>query len=162
MASELKSLKDELSRQKKEIDGVTKERDVAIATLNTHHLYQNYVESLSEVKVEATNLLSRDMLSEQNGHLRSAISSMRRELEKLSGGRGYVTHLEQELVRVKTENRKLRGEKRPPSGHRQLQGLQEVVVELQREKKAAEQKVERLQKSLVAAEASCREREGEV
>ena len=158
-------MKEELSRQQKTIDCVTKERDVAIATLNTHNLYQSYTESLTEAKVDGRSshdMLSREMLSQQNEQLRSAISSMRRELEQLSGGRGYVAHLETELVKVNTENRRLRGEGRPPSGSHQGLGLGEVMVALQREKGVAEEKVEKLRRSLLATEASLRERQEEV
>jgi hypothetical protein len=162
LASELKTLKEELSRQQKTI---TKERDVAIATLNTNNLYQCYVDGLAEVRVPETkshDIPSREILSKQNEQLRSAISSMRRELEQLGGGRGYVAHLEQELVKEKTENRRLRGERRPPSGSRQVLGLGEVLVGLQRDKRVVEEKVERLTRSLLAAEAMLKETQEQV
>ena len=141
-----------MSRQQKIIDSVSKERDVAIATLNTHNLYQKYVGSLTEVKGGVTeNHLSSEVLSQQNIQLRAAVSSMRRELEQLSRGkgRGYLAHLEQELVRVRTENRRLRAEGRPPRASPRQLG--EALADLQREKREVEQ-----------LKASLREREEEV
>ena len=158
-------MKEELSQQRKTIDGVIKERDVAIATLNTNNLYQRYIDGLAEVRGLETNshdIPSREILSQQNEQLRLAISSMRQELEQLSGRRGYVAHLEQELVKVKMENRRLRGERRPPSGSRQVLGLGEVLVGLQRDKRVAEEKVERLTGSLLAAEAMLKETQEQV
>ena len=74
-------------------------------------------------------------LRQQNEQLRAVIADMRREMEQLSVkstshtaehsgseegvvlSRGYVKHLEQELVRVTTENRRLRaGEGPGPDG----------------------------------------------
>lgn len=65
--------------------------------------------------------VSHDEINQQNEQLRSIISQMRQEMEQLShdpqsgenGGfcsHGYIKYLENELVRVTTENRKLRAD----------------------------------------------------
>ena len=134
-AAELRGAKEELSRLQKALDGVAKERDVAIATLNTHNLYQHFLADLEEVKGQPAEShdMSHDMLSRQNAQLKSVIALMRKEVEQLSVtgdsgssanqnaelssvgvvcSQGYIKYLESELVAVKTENRRLRAEGR--------------------------------------------------
>ena len=195
MASEVCALKQQLSRQQETLDTVAKERDIAIATLNKYNLYQNFINHLSEVKGHTTE--PYDMLTQQNRQLKVVIASMRRELEQLShlpGGQtrrdnqsanvskncnhGYISYLESELVRVNTENRRLRtegkvggAEGKPPHGSgrrhsspppRHLVALGEALAVLQKEKTAVEQRVVWLQHTLAAVQASLRERQEEV
>lgn len=135
------ALREELSQQRDVLDGVVKEKDVAIATLNTHNLYHDFLNHLEEVKGQVSKpSSSHSMLIQQNEQLKSVVSSMRREMEQLSLQRleqlslqrpdettnrqlpthscshGYMKYLERELVSVKSENRRLRAE------GRQLQG----------------------------------------
>ena len=149
MLSEVHNLKERLSQQQKALDEVTRERYVAIATLNSS--------SVSEVKGQP----SREVLTQQNQQLRTAIESMRRALEQLTrgGGRGqpeegcghgYIQYLEKELVRIKNEKRKLMSESKPPSGR------------LLREKTAAEMRAVWLQNTLATTQARLRETEEEV
>ena len=140
-----------MSWQQKILDEVTKERDVAIATLNT---------PTSEC---------HGMLSQQNQQLRSVIAAMRQELEQLSDGsnHGYTSYLESELVRVKSENRQLRaaGEEKPATSKppaRSLLALTEALAMLQREKTALEMRVVWLQQQLDTVQSQLRERKEEV
>ena len=180
--SEVHALRTEMAQQQKSIDAVIRERDVAIATLQQHNLYQQYLSS--EVKgqgimsSESCDLPSHEVLSQQNQQLRAVIATMRRELEQLTTGadhgyHGYISHLESELSRVKTENRRLKTEgHRPPSSpapsgrhpapSRQLLALTEALVVLQKEKTAVETRVVWLQQTLAAVQGTLREREEEV
>lgn len=193
--SELGALKEELSQQQKALDDVARERDVAITTLKTHSLYQHFLNHLAEVKGHVTqssgphDLMSHDMLSQQNQQLKSVIASMRKDMEHLSlqspnedCSRGYIQYLESELVSVKTENRRLRAEgvrgmggnkpphspqpsgaaKLPYSRHSYLLVLSEAIAVLQKEKTALELRVVWLQHSLAATQASLKAKEEEV
>ena len=194
MASEVFALKQQSSEQQEALESIAKERDVAIATLNKYNLYQNFISHLSEVKGHKTdhsNLASHDMLTQQNHQLKVVIASMRRELEELSllqtrgnnqnadvskdCNHGYTKYLESELVRVNTENRRLRtegkgAEGKPPRGNRgwqsspprHLAALGEALAVLQKEKAAVEQQVVWLQHTLAAVRGSLRERQEEV
>lgn len=192
MASEVFALKQQLST----LDSVAKERDIAIATLKKYNLYQHFVSHLSKVEghtTEPSNLVSHDMLVQQNSQLKVIVASMRKELEELSllqtrrdnqnadvskdCNHGYTKYLENELVRVNTENRRLRtegkgggAEGKPPRGSRvrqsspprSLAALGEALAVLQKEKAAVEQQVVWLQRTLAAVQASLRERQEEV
>lgn len=193
--SELGALKEEFSQQQKALDDVARERDVAITTLKTHSLYQHFLNHLAEVKGHVTqssgphDLMSHDMLSQQNQQLKSVIASMRKDMEHLSlqspnedCSRGYIQYLESELVSVKTENRRLRAEgvrgmggnkpphspqpsgaaKLPYSRHSHLLVLSEAIAVLQKEKTALELRVVWLQHSLAATQASLKAKEEEV
>ena len=152
---EVRSLRDKVSEQQTLIDRVCRERDVAIATLNSYSLQQNLPESLRVVKGEGTALqegLSCEVLSQQNATLRAAVSSMRSELERLcaidrpgSGG--------QPQQRTAAGRR----EGKPPSGQ-----ASQREARLERGKMAAEQRASWLERALSVAERRLRETEEEV
>lgn len=114
-----------MSQQRDMMDSVAKEKDIAIATLKIHNLYQDFLNHLEEVKGHVSkpshDSSAHIMLSQQNEQLKSVISSMRKEMEQLSlqppvagespgCSHGYLKYLERELVSVKSENRHLRAQ----------------------------------------------------
>lgn len=128
IAAEVSALREEVSQQRDVMDSVAKEKDIAIATLKIHNLYQDFLNHLEEVKGHVSkpshDSSAHIMLSQQNEQLKSVISSMRKEMEQLSlqppgqsmagespgGSHGYMKYLERELVSVKSENRYLRAQ----------------------------------------------------
>lgn len=121
-------------QQRDMLGSVAKEKDIAIATLKIHNLYQDFLSHLEEVKGHVLkpshDSSAHIMLSQQNEQLKSVISSMRKEMEQLtlqrpgqstagespSCSHGYIKYLERELVSVKSENRHLRAEGRQQGG----------------------------------------------
>ena len=113
---------------------VQQERDIAIATLNKHGLASQVTDHVTD------HMTQLQQLRQQNEELHGVIRQMRQELEQLahfsetpdsnkrgvSRGQdksvlptaGYVQYMENELVRVKSENRQLleRLQQTPPTG----------------------------------------------
>ena len=113
---------------------VQQERDITIATLNKHGLASQVTDHVTD------HMTQLQQLRQQNEELHGVIRQMRQELEQLahfsethdsnkrgvSRGQdksvlptaGYVQYMENELVRVKSENRQLleRLQQTPPTG----------------------------------------------
>lgn len=150
MASEVCNLKDQLSRQQKMLDEITKERDIAIATLN------------SDKRVNPSN----EVLTQQNHQLRAVIETMRKEMEHVISGcghseggcghGGYISYLEKELVHVKNENRQLKADKKPPPTPPPHYSSQQINDVLRREKTAADKKIIFLQNTLTTTQTRLR------
>ena len=120
--AELEERKIQISQLQHTLEDIIKEKDAAIATLQSHNLHQHFLTHLKEYGGHVTKpAVPHDEISQQNEQLKSIISQMRQEMEQLShnpqsgenGGfcsQGYIKYLENELMRVTTENRKLRAE----------------------------------------------------
>ena len=121
-----------MEQQRSAIESLQHERNTAIATIDKHRLTKEYQSACEVGGVRGHVTDSRDhvihQLKQQNDELHSVIHEMRREIEQLTdwsdeGGKltnqsaegngqvltvGYVKYMESEVVRLKTENRKLK------------------------------------------------------
>ena len=131
MALECDELRSVLEERTGQLTAVQQERDIAIATLNKHGLASQVTDHMTD------HMTQLQHLRQQNEELHAVIRQMRQEIEQLAETpsdkphpipsqedrsilptAGYIQYMENELIKIKSENRQLleRLQQAPPTG----------------------------------------------
>ena len=129
---ECEELRSALEERSGVLTATQQERDIAIATLNKHGLASQVTDHVTD------HMTQLQHLRQQNEELHTVIRQMRQEIEQLAetsnGSKphpipsqedrsmlptaGYIQYMENELIKIKSENRQLleRIQQAPPTG----------------------------------------------
>lgn len=132
MSLECEELRSALEERTGVLTATQQERDIAIATLNKHGLASHVTDHVTD------HMTQLQHLRQQNEELHAVIRQMRQEIEQLAetpnGSKphpipsqedrsmlptaGYIQYMENELIKIKSENRQLleRIQQAPPTG----------------------------------------------